>query len=204
MTWPFLKRSPAKKTGLDLAKMDLGLSRELSRVLAAGGVPTFRQALAKLTAELDRARRYSRPLAILVLLDDRSPVPSAPQRTAHSAGNGADAALANGSALVPAFLASVLREIVREADVVTYAATLGRCIVMMPEVPKADARLALDRIGQICANRLTFSIRAGIAAFPDDGWTLEELIQHAEQAEEQAQPAAQPLEPPRTNESAAV
>ena len=77
MTWPFLKRSPAKKTGLDLAKMDLGLSRELSRVLAAGGVPTFRQALAKLTAELDRARRYSRPLAILVLLDDRSPAPSA-------------------------------------------------------------------------------------------------------------------------------
>jgi hypothetical protein len=201
MHWPFPRRSPAKKSGLDLTKMDVGLSRELSRVLAAGGVPTFRQAVVKLFAELDRARRYKRPLAILVFMDDRQPTTLA---AGHSLQDAAAAALSNGSALVPAFLASVLREIVREADIVTYAATLGRCIVMMPEVPKADARLALDRIGHICANRLTFSIRAGVAAFPDDGWTLEELIQQAERTEEQTRRDIQTLDASLTDESAAV
>jgi len=170
-------------------------------VLAAGGVPTFRQAVVKLFAELDRARRYKRPLAILVFMDDRQPTTLA---AGHSLQDAAAAALSNGSALVPAFLASVLREIVREADIVTYAATLGRCIVMMPEVPKADARLALDRIGHICANRLTFSIRAGVAAFPDDGWTLEELIQQAERTEEQTRRDIQTLDASLTDESAAV
>ena len=137
-------------------------------------------------------------------MDDRQPTTSTAVDAGHSSQDAAAAALSNGSALVPAFLASVLQEIVREADIVTYAATLGRCIVMMPEVPKADARLALDRMGRICANRLTFPIRAGVAAFPDDGWTLEELIQQAERAEEQTQRDVQTLESSLRDESAAV
>jgi hypothetical protein len=88
--------------------------------------------------------------------------------------------------LNPALLASILREIVRDADIVTYAALLGRCVVLMPEVCKAEARQALARVGHLCANRIGLAIRAGIAVFPEEGWTLEDLIQHAEQMDEEA------------------
>jgi hypothetical protein len=197
LTWPFLKRLPVKKLGLDLTQMDTGLSRDTSRVLAAGGVPTFRQALPKLSAELDRARRYRRPLAIMIMTEDRLASAGASAMTGNGNGhgngdgNGASglrlaACLPYGSALVPAFIASVVREIVREADIVTYAATMECCVVMMPEGGKIEGRHALGRVGGLCVGRLAVPLRAGIAAFPEDGWTLEELILRAEQFEEQS------------------
>ena len=69
--WPFGKRRAASKALVDLQHMDAPLSREVAAILAGAGVPTFRQALPALTAELERARRYDRPLAIALVTDAR-------------------------------------------------------------------------------------------------------------------------------------
>jgi hypothetical protein len=174
--WPFGKRRTASKPLVDLQHMDAPLSREVASILAGAGVPTFRQALPGLTAELERARRYDRPLAIALVTDARV----APDPRSGAADPRAGGPLAPGSPLLPGLVASVLRELVRETDTVTFAAALGRCLVMMPEVTGEEARRALHRIGELCAARLAFAIRVGTAAFPENGWTLEDLIQYAE------------------------
>jgi hypothetical protein len=171
--------------------LEAAVPREVSIVLTGAGVPTLRQALPRMSAELDRARRYGRPLAIQLFVDDRVPKDAAPAAIGGHNGNGSgDAApaslLAPGSALATAMAASVLREIVRGTDIVAYASAPGRCVVFMPEVTAAEARQALHRVGELCASRLAFPIRGGVAAFPENGWTLDELIRHAIEADQQS------------------
>lgn len=197
LNWPFAKKPTAKTLAAELQELDAGLTREMSRVLAHAGVRTLRQAFPELSAELDRARRYRRPLAILLVTDARLPdgngIDSSANRNTGYHGSlpgSASSPLTPASALITALIGSVLRDAVREADIVTYASMLGRCMVMMPEVSAAEAPLALARVGGVCASRLMFPIRAGVSAFPQDGWTLEELIRRAEQAEEEAEPIA--------------
>ena len=121
--------------------------RDVSHLLEASGVLAFRSALPTLTAELERARRYARPLALVLF------------------------SVEDNLAL---FLAPVLREVLRETDVVTATAG-GRCLVVMPETGDEDAKRAIERIREICVN-----LRAGVAMFPRDGWTLEDLIANAQ------------------------
>lgn len=179
--WSRLFAKTAKVPALDLQTMDIGLTPEVSRVLAGASVPTFRRALPAMSAEMDRARRYDRPVALALIADAR-----------RTHGDGLAA-----SGLITAVIASVLRDVVRETDIVTYAATLGRCLLMMPEIHAVEARRALCRVGDLCASRLMFPIRGGLSTFPYDGWTLEELIRHAGEMEDEARPVA--LEVPSPN-----
>src|SRR5436190_1056657 len=132
--WPFGKKPVWTKREADLPEMDAPLARHVSSILTGAGVPTLRQALPALTAELERARRYDRPLVVVLVTDDRSPS----SRNESGLGDGPHGetrrALPPGSPLVTAMIASVVREIVREADLVAFAAALGQCVVLMPEV----------------------------------------------------------------------
>jgi hypothetical protein len=171
---------------IDLQQMDVTLTREMSATLARAGVATFRQALPRLRSELDRARRYNRPLTMALIGDARVSAtwpkggPVLYDASAKRGGNGVHPApLAPGSPLIPAVIASLLREMTREVDIVTYAATLGRCMVAMPEATEAQGRQAMTRVGEMCARRLMVPVQARLASFPQDGWTLEELIRRA-------------------------
>lgn len=195
----FAARPNGAGDGIDLQQMDVTLTREMSATLARAGVATFRQALPRLRAELDRARRYNRPLT-LALLGDARISPGAPQApllydaNARRAGTVAHATpLAPGSPLIPAVIASLLREMTREVDIVTYAATLGRCMVAMPEATEVQGRQAMTRVGEMCARRLMVPVQARLASFPQDGWTLEELIRRAVDVEGEMHEA--PVEP---------
>jgi hypothetical protein len=172
-TWLFMKRLPPREA----KHVDSRLPQEMAFLLAGAGVPTYRQALPQMAAELARARRYGRPLSI-VLVSSGGP----------QAADGAPAALAGwggqpASPLGPVVLASLLREVMREEDLISYAAARQRCLVMMPEVALEDAQQAVERVTAICAHRFGLSVRAGIAAYPVDGWTLEDLITRAEATE---------------------
>lgn len=189
----FAAKPAGLSDGIDLQQMDVMLTREMSATFARAGVATFRQSLPRLRAELERARRYNRPLTMALIGDARVSAgwPPAPVlyeagtgRTANGNGNGNGhgthaAPLAPGSPLIPAVIASMLREMTRDVDIVTYAATLGRCVVAMPEATEVQGRQAMTRVGEMCARRLMVPVQARLASFPRDGWTLEELVRRA-------------------------
>jgi hypothetical protein len=170
---------------IDLHQMDVTLTREMSAALARAGVATFRQALPRLRAELDRARRYNRPITVALLGDARVSPALSPAAVAHEADSRRrsvsthSSPLGPGSPLLPAVIASLLREMTREVDIVTYAATLGRCLIAMPEATEAEGRQAMARVGEMCARQLMVPVYARLAIFPKDGWTLEELVRRA-------------------------
>jgi hypothetical protein len=175
---------------LNLQTIDDRLAPEFASVLAGAGVPGFRQALPRLTAEFDRARRHEHALAVALFCADCDLAHAARSGGDGSAGTEIPLLPPEGHGLFPAVLATVLRECTRETDIVTHSAGLGCCILAMPETDDTQARAAEKRLRDIGARRLRFPVRATIATFPKDGWTLEELIRVAE--EERLQPASQP------------
>ncbi len=206
----FAGKPAGMSDGIDLQQMDVTLTREMSATLARAGVATFRQALPRLRAELDRARRYNRPLTMALICDAR--VPAGPQQTStlydasarRVSGATHMAPLAPGSPLIPAVIASLLREMTRDVDIVTYAPTLGRCMVAMPEATEAQGRQAMTRVGEMCARRLMVPVQARLASFPRDGWTLEELVRRAVDVEGETHTAPESAsEPTRPVEGAA-
>jgi hypothetical protein len=172
----------SKKAPLDLQKMDVRLPQTTAAILAGAGVPRFREALPTISAELARARRYGRTLTVVLFAVDGAQ-PSG-TRNGHPEAE-RDAA----SALCAAALAALLRETMRDIDIVTYASTLGRCVVVMPEVDRGEALLAVNRLRDLCARRLALPVRADLAVFPRDGLTLEELVRVAEAKAEPSTPA---------------
>jgi GGDEF domain-containing protein len=184
----FLKMS---SNGYERRRVGDDLPRDVLHVLEMGGVPTIRQALPYLTAELERARRYMRPFSVVLLSaegvaghddhDGHSGVHRFRQRRDEAWDDEPRPAPAAGVILLlSALLASAVREAVRASDIVSYAATQARCIVGLPEASADQARQAVERLQQLCQSRRWPPLRAGIAAFPKNGWTLEELFRHAE------------------------
>lgn len=173
---------------LGLQRTNWQLARDVSPILEAEAIPTLRQALPRLSGELERARRYRRPLSIVILSHDDGSGASGVSPAAHMGGNGASGQ--NGPSLsqidvpeshISARLAFILRKALRESDIVMHAATQGCCVVGMPEVDGIDARKAVDRLNDLCFGKPLLPLRAGIAVFPQDGWTLEELLRRAEE-----------------------
>lgn len=123
-----------------------------------GALPSLSQALPRLAHEVGRARRYERPYSIALVGTEDAHVPS----------------------LITLLMAAVVRESVREHDIVAYAPSLALCVIGMPETRQASARTAMARVQRVCFDRLLMAVRTGIAQFPVAGWTLEELIKQAE------------------------
>lgn len=121
----------------------------------------------ELTAELFRARRYEHDLAIVVL----SAHPRL--RSSEEEGSAASDKLPQMIALLTAV---ALREVLRGSDVVCYQAAQNRFILALPETDADGAGVAVDRVHAHFRSRLRLRIRAGIACFPEDAFTLEELV----------------------------
>src|SRR5262245_61266321 len=156
----------------------LGVAHDMIPVLASGGVPTLREALPKLSSELDRARRHSRPLSIAVFGLD--PVATDIGRSP-AASDSLGQAQTGLFPLLSALLAPSLREAVRQTDIVSYTTREAQSLVVMPETTAEGARRTIVRLIQMSSIQVLCPLRIGIASFPDDGWTLEDVILRAEE-----------------------
>lgn len=193
MRWLFSRRQ-----AFDLPALDGGVPRGAASVLAAANVPRFRDALPRMVLELERARRYGRPLSVALV---------GPEAMRGHEGNGATPVSHNGQSdsapptsgpLFAALLGSLLRELMRETDIVAYAGALDRCVIVMPEMGEAESRLAVRRLRDQCEAHLSVPVRAHVAVFPDDGFTLEELVKLADSRSRVLQPATALQSAPET------
>ena len=136
----------------------------------------------RLMAELDRARRYERPLTIAVL--SAAPSGDGPR----SVGNGEEALHVHGNGrrratvetelpqVVSLLAAAALQEVLRGSDVVCYQHASNRFVLALAEAGRHNAQRALGRIQSLFRDVLRLDVQAGFARFPDEGLTLEDLV----------------------------
>lgn len=141
-------------------------------------IPIYRQTLPRLELELRRARRYERPLSMVVL------AAAALQRKVQLNGRG------GGAASIPldtrpvlfAFLGGFLRSSLRETDLLTAVPESMLYVAFLPEVNGDGAEEAVARLEKGFAEIAAVDLRAGIAEFPRDGFTVADLFQKAMRA----------------------
>ena len=169
-----------KKNGVEIESEGLAIAGAVTPGVEAGLLPSLHQALPKLGHEVARARRYERPFSIALVATDDPQTPS----------------------LITLLLAALVRETLRDSDIVSFAPGQALCLIGLPETRRAGARSAMTRLQALCLERLMMPVRVGVAEFPVAGWTLEELIKQAEldaAREPVIEPATAPLLAPSFN-----
>jgi hypothetical protein len=157
------------------------------------GLPNFRQSLPDLARELARARRYGRPTSLTILSLGGHWSDETRYRGSVSA---ADSELMTPTSLVATIVfGSVLQEALRESDIVTYVVAHNKYAILLTESTKAQAQRAIERLAALYHQRTLNHLRAGIAEFPVDALTLEELIASAQKAWEEQSVGQNSTEP---------
>ena len=140
-------------------------------------VPTYRQAIPAIAAELRRARRFEHPLAVMVVS------PHDP--------TGAAERVKRGFTLRPRveatpplyfLLGSLLRNVLRETDILSAAPEVLSYVVVLAETAQTGADDAARRFREAFRGCSGIELRIGIATFPSDGVTLEALFASASEA----------------------
>jgi diguanylate cyclase (GGDEF)-like protein len=116
--------------------------------------------------EMTRARRYERPLVMLVIGMDGWATLMAER------GHGAAHDLLGG-------LAARVRRLLRDVDAIGVHGN-GRLAVLLPETPLDGALVVAGRIQQAAQEDVGVRTRIGAALFPEDAGTVEALVREAE------------------------
>ncbi len=141
----------------------------------AAGIPTYRSLLHQLPPELNRARRYGRRLAVLVCkLETAEGDPAV-----HGRNGNREREFLSKLLLNAAFVSYVLREALRSSDLVSYDPELDQFVIVLPETEREQAELFGNRQIQRARERLGTMLRVGVAEFPTNGVTFEDMVQMA-------------------------
>jgi GGDEF domain-containing protein len=137
-------------------------------------IPRYRRSLHRMTAELERARRYGNSLTIAVLSVDQEQLKQKKRNLLAVMENTEIA-----SYFFFSLVSALLRDNLRACDFLTYDVTNDYYVVLMPETSASLAEQGVIRLNELIANRIKITLRAGVAEFPADGLTIEDLVSHA-------------------------
>jgi len=150
--------------------------------------------------ELQRARRYEHALSIVLVAARRSTTGGEPYP------EDVDVDLRRrfedrSEETVPHLAAVGLREVLRATDIVCYDELDGRFVLGLTESERPMARRAMARVGELFRRRLQIDLLIGVAQFPTDGLTLEDLIETAREQVDAAAEGAEEQEHGKTDGS---
>jgi hypothetical protein len=132
-------------------------------------VSTYRQRLAAFNRELNRARRADRSLTVVALALDRE----------SSGPPGSTSGEPRTTRLAYMLVGSMLRELIREHDLVAYDPATDRYVLMLVDSDRGEAIGLIGRIQDEILARSTLLLQAGLAQLPEDGLTLADLVRRA-------------------------
>lgn len=121
--------------------------------------------------EITRSRRYHRPLS-LVIIESRPTT----EKLTREALMSVQADLL--SRFTVARIGQIIDERIRQTDLILRDGR-GHFIILCPETDVNNVKLLADRIVQAVRERTDLPVRYGVAAFPDDALTFEDLLQVA-------------------------
>lgn len=152
----------------------------ISSFLDAASIPSFRNSIGKINQELSRARRSHSSLSVLVIsLQKSEPVVKTKQPAKNSELQKILSLQKETNVTDFLLCGTVMRDALRDIDIITYAAANFQYIIVLPESTKLKAEYALTRIKEVVGRSTAAQFNAGIAEFPNDGLILEDLVAYA-------------------------
>jgi hypothetical protein len=137
-------------------------------------VPSYREVQSQLVIELRRARRYEHPLGV-TMISLRVPARGPDERqNGHARTLEVDVMPA-----VYSLLGSYLRNTLRETDILTAAPESLAFATFLPDTDRQGTELALHRFRTGFEECSGYAIDGGVAAFPGDGMTIEDVLDRA-------------------------
>ena len=127
----------------------------------------------RIKIELTRSRRYHRPLSVLMIeseSDDEKLIREAFRNIQHDL----------MSRFTSARVGQIIDDRVRQTDLVLRDYK-GRFVVLCPETDFSNASLLAKRISQAIKERTSLRVLWGVAAFPEEALTFEDLLQKAQE-----------------------
>lgn len=125
----------------------------------------------RIKIELTRSRRYHRPLSVLIIQYD-----SEEDKTTREMLRTVQHDLL--SRFTTARVGQIIDDRIRQTDLVLRDRK-GRFIVVCPETDFASATLLAKRISHLITERTSLNVRWGVAAFPEEALTFEDLLHKA-------------------------
>lgn len=124
--------------------------------------------------ELIRSRRHEHPLSVIVVEVDAEGMQANLPQTIY------DVQQTMAERYITLRLAQSVSEQLRRTDIVLEYNTQGRFIVFCPETNEQGAQEVMDRIREIATSVLGVPVATGVASFPNEALTIEDLVGRAE------------------------
>jgi GGDEF domain-containing protein len=132
------------------------------------------QAMDDVRTELIRSRRHNRPLSVMVVEPVSGTIRDSLQRSVQEIQENMV------TQYLVASLAHLISQEARRTDLVIRKSKDGRFVLLCPETTADGSMTLASRIRAIAAQKLGVEISTGIASFPDQALTFEELLKRAE------------------------
>lgn len=150
--------------------------RALTFAGTAGPVYAAEEAEQIVKRELQYSRRANRPLTVMVI--EANPHNAAIDL--HATAREIQQLLVRRYSLVA--LTRLLAWRIRRTDFVVYQTLEGRLVLIAPRAGKDQTASITSRLNEQAQRHLGITLQCGVATFPDEGVTFEELVAYAEQA----------------------
>jgi hypothetical protein len=125
----------------------------------------------RIKIELTRSRRYRRPLSLLIIEAESEYQKSSPEML-----KGIQHDLLHR--FTSARIGQIIDDSVRQTDLVARDHR-GRFVVLCPETDLPNAALLAQRISRVVKDRTSLNVFTGVAAFPEEALTFDDLMQKA-------------------------
>lgn len=141
---------------------------------ASRRVRRLNDAMDDIQVEMFRSRHHHHPLSLVVV----EPKPEALQTTLHRAVREVQERMMHSYIINS--MAQTLSKYLRRTDLILEQRDQGRFIILCPETSANELRLLVEYIQTIVAKQLGTAVTCGVATFPDEALTFEELVRRAE------------------------
>jgi hypothetical protein len=137
-------------------------------------IQPLNDATENIQAEMFRSRHNHRPLGVVIV----EPRAESIQATLQRAIQEVQQAMLNRYVITN--IANELSHYLRRTDLVLEESSRGRFIILCPETNAGDLKMLTESIQMITAKKFGMSVACGMATFPDEALTFEELVHQAE------------------------
>lgn len=136
-------------------------------------VRRLKDATEDIQVEMFRSRHNHHPLSVVII----EPKPESIQTTLHRAVQEVQQTMLRS--YVMNSMAQTISKYLRRTDLILEERDQGRFIVLCPETNAQELRLLVEYIQTIAKKKLGTTVTCGIATFPEEALTFEELVQRA-------------------------
>ena len=156
--------------------------RALTSITEAAGISPYRLSLPLLRKEISRVRRYQHSLTVVVARPREHSAERQDGRprdvVTNENGSGGNS-VKQLSQIEFLLCGSILRDSLREVDVIAYDGANNQFIICLPESKKENAAKTIARLNEIIGKRISSQLSYGIAEFPEEGLIIEDLVERA-------------------------